>query len=108
MKDGEIFTRDLLNAQTGRLSWPELARHFARGVVVCVNHGEDLVDVAEAMVGNEASDIDRLYKEDRLRRALDSDAMKWQEEATSFWAVVVAPWVLVQECEPDSASPDSK
>ena len=41
----EIPVRALLNAQTGRIGWPELARHFARGVVVCVAEGEDLLAV---------------------------------------------------------------
>lgn len=93
----EVPVRDLLNAQTGRIGWPELSRHFARGVVVCVDAGEDLVAVAEAFVGDRADAIARLYDAGRLHRASDDDARRWQAEATGFWAVVVAPWVLVQE-----------
>lgn len=93
----DIPVRDLLNAQTGRIDWPELSRHFARGVVVCVHGGEDLVGVAEAFVGDRADEIERLYAAGRLHRASDADARRWQAGATGFWAVVVAPWVLVQE-----------
>ena len=97
MKENEILTHDLLNAQTGRISWPELARYFARGLVVCLARGEDLVAVAETLISDDAVDIERLAADGRLHRALDEDAMRWQEESTEFWAVVVAPWVLVQE-----------
>ncbi|MEE4217242.1 MAG: DUF2288 domain-containing protein [Xanthomonadales bacterium] len=97
MKDHELYTHDLLNAQTGRISWPELARYFARGLVVCVCRGEDLVAVAEMLIGDDAQEVSKLYEDGLLHRALDEDAMRWQEENTAFWAVVVAPWVLVQE-----------
>lgn len=97
MKDNELYTHDLLNAQTGKISWPELARYFARGMVVCLRHGEDLVLVAEMLISDDAEKVNKLYEDGLLHRALDEDAIRWQEENTEFWAVVVAPWVLVQE-----------
>ena len=106
MKDNEIHTRDLLNAQTGRLAWAELARHFARGVVVCVAPGQDLVEIAERLVTNDADTVERLYESGFLRRALDEDAMHWQQHDQEFWAVVVAPGVLVQELAPQNEKAD--
>lgn len=97
MKDNELFTHDLLNAQTGKISWPELARYFARGMVVCLRRGEDLVAVAEMLISDQAEEVNKLYEDGLLHRALDEDAIRWQEENTEFWAVVVAPWVIVQE-----------
>lgn len=97
MKDSEILTHDLLNAQTGRIAWSELARYFARGLVVVLAPGEDLVAVAEILIDDDAAAIRRLYDKDLLHRALDEDALRWQAQDTEFWAVVVAPWVLVQE-----------
>jgi hypothetical protein len=96
-REQELPIGDLLNAQTGKIGWPELARHFARGVVIYVSPGEDLLLIAEALVRDQADEIDRLYKFGRLHRATDEDAIRWEEESTQFWAVVVAPWVLVQE-----------
>jgi hypothetical protein len=97
MTASEIPVRALLNAQTGQIEWPELARHFARGVVVCIAAEEDLVAVAERFVGDCAKEIERLFSAGRAWRAQDRDARRWQAEDTRFWAVVVAPWVLVQE-----------
>jgi hypothetical protein len=65
--------------------------------VIDVSPGEDLVAIAEALVRDKADQIDRLHKSGRLHRATDHDATRWEEENSQFWAVVVAPWVLVQE-----------
>jgi len=97
MSGSGVEISHLLNAQTGQLSWPELARHFARGVVVCADRDQDIVKIAECLVRDEAGEIKRLQDEGALHRARDEDAVRWQAENTRFWAVVVAPWVLVQE-----------
>lgn len=97
MSEIEIPIRDLLNSQAGRVGWDELARHFARGVVVCVAAGEDLIAVAEGFVADQADDLAERYEAGRLHRALDDDARRWARDGAEFWAVVVAPWVLVQE-----------
>ncbi len=97
MKENEVFTHDLLNAQTGRISWQELARYFARGLVVTLEQGEDLLKVAETLIDDDADAVKAMYEKGLLRRARDEDAMRWQENDADFWAVVVAPWVLVQE-----------
>lgn len=85
------------NAQTARLAWPELARHFARGVVVKVVPGMDLVAVAVAMAQDRADEIDAWTRAGLVQRASDDDARDWHAQESVFWAVVVAPWVLVQE-----------
>jgi hypothetical protein len=85
------------NAQTARLAWPELARHFARGVVVKVAPGMDPVAVAVAMAQDRADEIDIWTRAGQVQRASDEDARDWHAEDSVFWAVVVAPWVLVQE-----------
>jgi hypothetical protein len=106
MADPDVGLHDLLNAQTGRVAWPELARHFARGVVVCVATEEDLLTIAELIVRDRAEEIERLYAGGQLHRATDRDAARWQDAGTEFWAVVVAPWVLVQESGATERSPD--
>jgi len=92
-----LDAKDLLNAQTGKITWQELARHFARGVVVCVDPGQDLVHVAGCLVSDLADEISRLHEKGALHRATDHDALRWEQGNNEFWAVVVAPWVLVQE-----------
>ncbi len=97
MTSPDLDTKDLLNAQTGKIKWRELARNFARGVVVCVAPGQDLVQIAECLVRDQADEIGKLYEEGALHRAKDEDAIRWENDNSELWAVVVAPWVLVQE-----------
>ncbi len=93
--DGLLEAR--LNLETGRIGWGELARHFARGVVVRVAPGTDLVAVATAMAGDDRAAVERWMACGDIAVATTDDARRWARRDEAFWAVVVAPWVLVQE-----------
>jgi hypothetical protein len=103
---GDVL-RAKLNLETARLAWPELERHFARGVVVCVKPGFDLVEAALAMAENRAAAVEAWLVDGTLTRAGMDDAQRWHAAQQVFWGVVVAPWVLVQET-PDIETPDEK
>ena len=98
--------RAKLNLETARLAWPELERHFARGVVVRVKPGFDLVEAALAVAENRAADVQAWLADGALARAAIEDAQRWHAAQQVFWGVVVAPFVLVQEIAPDT--PDEK
>lgn len=85
-----------LNLETGRLGWPELQRHFARGMVVVVDPGLDLLEAADALAEDHTERFGEWAEFGLIRRASDEDARHWQATHAEFWAVVVAPWVLVQ------------
>ena len=89
--------RQKINLETGSLSWPELQRHFARGVVVVVGVGLDLIEVAAALAEDDKPRMQAWLEQGVVWRALDDDAQRWQQVNTDFWAAVVAPWVVVQE-----------
>lgn len=93
--------RAKLNLETARLAWPELERHFARGVVIRVANGMDLVDAALQVAENNAGTIKAWLAEGRIARAELADAEDWHARQPMFWAVVVAPWVLIQEVLPE-------
>lgn len=99
MTETSAELRVRLNAETGRIGWDELAPHFARGVVVRVASGLDLIEVAVAFAENRHDTVQQWLADEQVRRADDSDAEHWTAAAQSFWAVVVAPWVLVQETD---------
>ena len=89
--------RAKLNLETAQLAWPELERHFARGDVIKVATGMDLIDAALNIAENNAATVQEWLAEGRIARAQLSDAEDWHARKPMFWAVVVAPWVLVQE-----------
>ena len=95
--DAEL--RRTLNLDTGKLSWRELQRHFARGAVIVVAHELDLIDVAVAFVQDHEAQTKAWIMRRQIAPTSDSDAQRWQQHASVFWSLVVAPWVLVQELE---------
>lgn len=92
---GEL--RQKLNLETGRLSWSELQRHFARGVVVVADTQLDLIEVAAGFAEDDKTRIEEWIRQGRLARANDEHALRWDRQQPDFWSVVVVPWVLVQE-----------
>ncbi|NTV88270.1 MAG: DUF2288 domain-containing protein [Burkholderiaceae bacterium] len=89
--------RAKLNLETAPLAWPELERHFARGSVIKVAPGMDLVDAALQVAENNAATVQEWLEDGRIARAELADAEDWHARQPMFWTVVVAPWVLVQE-----------
>ncbi|TVP78315.1 DUF2288 family protein [Thioalkalivibrio sp.] len=89
-------TQDL-RAECGELAWRELLPHFARGVVVRVEPGLDLITVARAFRDDDSERVDAWLQTGAVSRASDDDARRWTRIEPVFRAVVVAPWVLAQE-----------
>lgn len=88
-----------LNLETGQISWQELQRYFARGVVVVLAPQQDLVAVGADLAHDNQQRIATLVDGGKLHRATDDDAKAWQAQDPRFWALVVAPWVLVQQID---------
>jgi hypothetical protein len=86
-----------LAAQSGVIAWSELQRHFARGVVVVVSPPLDLLGVAAAMARDDAVMLGDWMQSSHVLRATDEQARQWELAQPALRAVVVAPWVLVQE-----------
>ena len=86
-----------LNQQTAKIEWSELVKHFARGVVICVDKNLDLIGVAHCMANDDVKSMQHWLDSGALRRASDDDARDWTQRDPVFWCVVAAPWVLVQE-----------
>ncbi len=92
---------DLLRArllgETARADWDELHTFFARGKLIRVHAELDLIEVAVQIATDQSSDIEILMQSGRLGPLDDATAVDWQQRHPPLWAVVLAPWVLVQE-----------
>jgi hypothetical protein len=95
--------REVLRAklvlETACLGWKELERHFARGDVIRVATGIDLIDAALLLAENDTIAAQAWLADGRIARAELADAEDWHARQPQFWVVVVAPWVLVQEVD---------
>ena len=95
LNDAEL--RGVLNAQTGQIGWDELAPHFARGAVLRIQPGQDLVEVALHIVRDHKARVEAWMQAGVIAQVSSEEADRWHREQARFWAVVVTPWVLVQE-----------
>jgi hypothetical protein len=86
-----------LNLETARIAWRELQRFFANGSALTVDPALDLLDVATAMAQDRATDINEWLESGQLMPVSDEQALSWHERDLELWALVIKPWVLVQE-----------
>lgn len=93
----EPALRERLNAETGRIRWSELERHFAQGATITVAADLDLVEVAACFVNDDTEQVSAWLASGVLERTTDDDARRWAARDAELWAVVTPPWVLVQE-----------
>lgn len=89
--------RARLNTQTARIAWKELLRFFAAGTVIAVGEELDLVEVAIQISKDNKALIEQWMIEKRVNLVSDAQAKSWLETDATLWAVVVRPWILVQQ-----------
>lgn len=86
-----------LLGETARISWHELQPFFARGALLWVAAGLDLVAVAEALVQDERERVAKWLEQGQLAAVAAPLAEDLLQRDPELWAVVVAPWVVIQE-----------
>ncbi len=86
-----------LNTETAKIGWVEIQRFFAKGQVFIIAPELDLIDTAARLIHDEKSSVEKWLEQGLMRQATTDDAKRWNETDPDLWAVVVAPWILVQE-----------
>jgi hypothetical protein len=84
------------HGQTAQISWRDLQPHYARGAVVLVKPGLDLVEVALQLRRDNTEQFQRWMQEGEVAGVSDEQGLQLAQDNPSLWTVVVAPWVLVQ------------
>ena len=92
-----LTTVEKLYSETARISWLELQRFFAQGVVMNVSPELDLVNVAVLFAEDKAEELEALIGAGQVCAPSNDQARKWFQHETVLWSVVVAPFVLVQD-----------
>lgn len=84
-------------AQTARIPFAELQRYFAAGKLIRVQDTLDLISVAVALANDETAVFAQWLAGGQVATVSDEEATLWLGQEQLLWAVVVDPWVLVQE-----------
>ena len=95
--DTELIAK--LNAETSKLSWSELERFYASGLVVAVGKGMDLIEVACQFSLDNKTAVEGWLAAGSVYKVESQHARQLAEKSVMFWAVVIAPWVLIQAVE---------
>jgi len=88
--------RSKLILETALISWRELEIHHARGCVVQVSSDLDLTEVGFQLTKDNRAQFQKWLDSGKVGAVADADAHAWHQENTELWALVIAPWVLVQ------------
>jgi hypothetical protein len=86
-----------LLGETASITWKELEPFFAKGALLWVETSLDLIAVAEAVAENQAEKVAAWLTTDVLAKVSASRAQDLLERDPQLWAVVVSPWILIQE-----------
>jgi hypothetical protein len=91
-----------LARETGRIEWKLLSSHLDSGGLVLVNNPLDLVKVAYSFAKDDKAAVSKWLESGQIQRVEQAQADAWDAAEPIFWAVVVAPWVLIQPVKADA------
>lgn len=92
----EIY-RAKVNLDTSTIPWRELQRFFASGAAIAVSKDLDLVEVAFQISDDNKAQVEQWMQAGQVGQVADEQALRWYEADAHMWAVVISPYVLVQE-----------
>lgn len=86
-----------LLGETASITWKELEPFFAKGALLWVDPDLDLIAAAEAVASDEGEKVAAWLAEDKVAKLSETRALDIFERDPQLWAVVVSPWILIQE-----------
>ncbi len=92
--------RKKLNHDTAKITWGALHDHQQIECVIAVSIDLDLIDVACEFTFDNHNQVKAWLEQAQINKVSDEQAQQWNTQERELWAVVVAPWVLVQEQKP--------
>lgn len=92
-----ILEKEKVNLETAKIAWTDLQRFFAKGEVVWIKPELDLVEIAHQFSIDNKTQVQTWLENQQVALVSDKQALQWFETNAQLWAVVVKPWILVQE-----------
>jgi len=93
----QALLKEEIHSETATIAWSELQRFFAAGKAIHVSPDLDLIDVALQISSDNSDAIRQWMNDGKLAHVSDDQARYWIDTDATVWAVVVKPWVLVQD-----------
>lgn len=96
MSQEDDLTQETVNQETSKIAWSELQRFFAQGLAVFISSDLDLIEVADAFSKDNTQKVEYWMQQRCIYLVSDQQASHWIEANSQVWAVVIKPWILVQ------------
>ena len=97
----QALLRDEIHSETSKIAWSELQRFFAAGKVIYVSVDLDLIEVAAQVSSDNSSQVRQWMEKGKISQVTDDQAKCWIDTDATVWAVVLSPWILVQDLKED-------
>ncbi|WP_312934827.1 DUF2288 domain-containing protein [Pseudomonas sp.] len=86
-----------LLGETAIIEWKALERFWAKGDLIWVAPSLDLIEAAAAMAENHHETVAKWRSDGIVGAVSDEVALSLQTRDPEIWAVVVSPFILIQE-----------
>ncbi len=85
-----------LEKYSGPVDWSSLKSHFQKDVLLYVDPSLQLKQVGEVLASDDKSQVELWLKTGNLLKPGTPHAEYWESSQTSFTAMVVSPFILIQ------------
>ena len=92
-----LTPKEHFEKEVAEISFQELQKFFAKGMLIKVDSQLDLVEVALQIHADNTAQVRQWMDNKGIERAHDNHAQTWIENRSMLMAVTVAPWILVQD-----------
>ncbi|MDD0973490.1 DUF2288 domain-containing protein [Pseudomonas fontis] len=89
-----------LLGETAIIEWKALERFWAKGDLIWVEPSVDLIEVAQAMAENRSETFAQWRNAGTVGPLSAERALDLQTRDPQIWAVVVSPFIVIQEKKP--------
>ncbi|MDR0280370.1 MAG: DUF2288 domain-containing protein [Paucimonas sp.] len=86
-----------LLGETAVIEWKALERFWAKGDLIWVDPTLDLIEVAQAMADNRSESVALWRNAGTVGPVSSEQAFDLQSRDPEIWAVVVSPFIVIQE-----------
>lgn len=86
-----------INLETSQIQWHELQRFFASGLAISISPDLDLIDVGQQFSVDNKTQVEHWLTTKQVAPVSDQQALEWHKNDATLWAVVIKPWILVQD-----------
>ena len=90
-------TREKLEGEAGPADWKVLKPHFLRGAIITISPELDIIDAGVRIATDDTAQIEVWMSEGKITRPTQTDADAWEKTDLEMTALVIAPFVLVQQ-----------